>query len=109
MGNSERIGDVRVVGDGSWCWFADPRALRHDGRRRQTYVGWLDPQGTVRVAAFDHDTGERFTAVLQPRLGIDDHGSPSLFVEPDGRITACFSAHHGRRMFLRTTLEPEDI
>src|SRR3954465_2142560 len=30
----------RTMGDGAWCWFADPRGVRFDGLHKRTYVGW---------------------------------------------------------------------
>ena len=39
----------------------------------------------------------------------DDHSAPSIFVEPDDRLTVFWSAHNGSRMYYRSTLRPEDI
>ena len=39
----------------------------------------------------------------------DDHSAPSIFVEPDKRLTAFWSGHNGAEMYYRSTLRPEDI
>jgi len=43
------------------------------------------------------------------RLYHDDHGSPSLLAEPDGRITVFFSAHNGTYTSYRSTTKPGEI
>src|SRR5215210_1175370 len=76
----------RTMGDGAWCWFADPRGVRFDGLHKRTYVGWVAQDGDIKVSAYDHDSLSRTTAVLESRLQIDDHSNPALQVLADGRI-----------------------
>jgi BNR repeat-containing family member len=92
-------------GPGSWCWFGDPRAVRVGG---QTFVGWIDWQGAIRVGAFDASSGIVGTAMVG-HMFHDDHGSPALLVEPGNRLTVFWSGHNGSRMFYRTTVAPADI
>jgi hypothetical protein len=95
------------LGSGAWCWFADPRAIYFDGR---TYAGLMDDKGYVVIAAIDTGhVAETRIARLGSRAYHDDHDDPALLVEPDGRITAFYSAHSGPHMYSRTTLEPGDI
>jgi hypothetical protein len=99
---------IGTWGHGSWCWFADPRAVHVSGRYDETFVGWIDWQGGIHVGAYD----ARFGFLRQQTIGYlfhDDHGSPALLVEPDKRLTVFWSAHNGSRMYYRTTLRPEDI
>lgn len=100
-----RIGEF---GHGSWCWFADPRAVRVVGQYDQTYAGWLDWAGRVTIGAYDPAFGVMRTHVIA-RLFHDDHSSPSIFVEPDKRLTAFYSAHNGSALYYRSTIRPEDI
>ena len=102
-------GAQRVLGDGAWSWFADPRGVRHDGAHRRTYVGWVAPDGDVKVSAYDHDTLSRTTVVLASRLQVDDHANPAIQVLPDGRLRVFYAAHYGSVMHYRTTRNPEDI
>src|ERR671917_576269 len=95
-----------LLGDGAWSWFGDPRAVTHDG---STYVGWVDREGDVKVASYEHATGRRTTAVLQARLNEDDHANPSIFVRPDGRLMVFYSRHVGPAMHYRTSTAPGDI
>jgi len=99
----------RTLGDGAWCWFADPRGVRFDGLHKRTYVGWVAQDGDIKVSAYDHDSFTRTTAVLESRLQIDDHSNPALQVLEDGRIRVYYSAHNGSALYYRTTRAPEDI
>jgi BNR repeat-containing family member/PKD domain/Concanavalin A-like lectin/glucanases superfamily len=99
----------RSLGDGAWSWFADPRAVHYEKAHRETYIGWVAQDGDIKVAAFDHDSGIRTTAVLHSRFQIDDHANPALLVRPDGRIEVFYAMHDGDRMYHRVTKNPEDI
>src|SRR5204863_8761364 len=59
------------LGDGGWCWFADPRGIHYEGAHKRTYLGWVARNGDIDVAAFDHDSGVRTTAVVHRRLEVD--------------------------------------
>ena len=100
---------TKTLGDGGWSWFADPRAVYHEGRFRRTYVGWVDRSGAARVASYDHDSGAFVEKVLRSDLGVDDHNNPALLVRPDGRLQAFFSTHSGPRMYYRVSTRPEDV
>lgn len=102
-------GAQRVLGDGAWSWFADPRGVRYDGAHMRTYVGWVAQDGDVKVSAYDHVTLSRTTVVLASRLQVDDHANPAIQVLPDGRLRVFYSAHYGDVMYYRTTRNPEDI
>lgn len=98
-----------VTADGAWCWFGDPRAVRHKGRHDRTYLGWLTRTGEVQVGAYEHATKAFTTATLMDRFQIDDHNNPSVVVRPDGRLMVFWSAHAGRDMFYRISTRAEDI
>lgn len=95
-------------GHGAWSWFGDPRAVYVVGRSDEIFVGWLDWAGGVTVGAYDPRFGVTRKKVIGS-LFHDDHGAPSIFVEPDKRLTVFWSAHNGRQMYYRSTLRPEDI
>lgn len=101
--------ELRSLGAGGWCWFADPRGVHHRGRYSRTYVGWLDREGDVKIASYDHTSKVRTTVVLHWRLGQDDHNNPSLHVRPDGRVMVFYSEHNGPKMYYRTSRNPEDV
>ncbi len=100
---------TQTLGDGAWSWFADPRAVRHDGLRHRTYAGWVARDGDVEVTAYDHVSLTRTTAVLASGLQVDDHANPALQVLPDGRLRVFYSAHGGGEMLHRTSTRPEDV
>jgi BNR repeat-containing family member/PKD domain/Concanavalin A-like lectin/glucanases superfamily len=99
----------RSLGEGAWCWFADPRGVHYEGAHRQTFIGWVAGDGDIKVAAFDHDSGIPTTAVLHSKLQVDDHSNPALLVWPDGRVEVFYAGHNGNRMYYRVTRNPEDI
>jgi hypothetical protein len=96
----------RNLGDGAWCWFADPRGVHFEGAHRRTYIGWVARDGDIKVAAYDHDSGVRTTAVVYSKLQVDDHANPALQVRPDGRVVVYYAAHNGARMYYRVTNNP---
>jgi hypothetical protein len=108
-GFQELYTEHELTGSGAWSWFGDPRAVHFEGDRRHTYIGWLDRTGSVKVTAYDHDTGNRETAVVRAKFQVDDHNNPSLLVRPDGRVMAFWSGHGGKSMFYRITKRPEDV
>jgi hypothetical protein len=77
---------------------------------RRTYVGWVTASdgGEVRLAAYDHDSGD-IEEVMLARLHEDDHAAPSLHFLPSGRLMVFYSAHNGMEMYYRISVRPEDI
>jgi len=102
----EKVGELTP--DGAWCWFADPRAVYHEGRKKCTYVGWVNRAGDVRVAAIDA-AGQTVAATLHEKFQRDDHANPAILVRPDGRLMVFYSAHGGRDMCCRVSEWPEDV
>lgn len=95
--------------DGAWCFFADPRALYHEGKHQRTYVGWLTAAGDVMVGCYDHRTDAVETVKLKEQLQKDDHANPALYIDEEGYVTVYYSAHNGTMMYYRKTVRPEDI
>lgn len=100
---------LRTLGGGAWSWFGEPRGVHHRGNYRRTYVGWVDRQGDVKVASYDHATRVRTTAVLKWGLDVNDHANPSLHVRPDGRLMVFYNRHDGSKMRYRISSLPEDV
>ncbi len=101
-------GRVLDLGSGAWSWFADPRAIHHEGRKHQTYVGWVDRAGRVNVASYDR-RGQQTRTVLKRFKTVDDHDNPALLMLPDGRVAAFYSHHQGATMAYRVSKRPEDV
>jgi BNR repeat-containing family member len=95
-------------GHGAWSWFGDPRAVYVDGQYGEVFVGWIDWSGNVTIGAYDPQFGVTSGHVIG-HLFHDDHSAPSIFVEPDQRLTVFWSGHNGSEMYYRSTLRPEDI
>jgi BNR repeat-containing family member len=95
-------------GNGSWCWFADPRAVHVVGRYDRTFVGWIDWGGAIRIGGYDAGSGPLGSYVVG-RIIPDDHSAPAILVEPDQQLTVFWSGHNGSEMYYRTTRRPEDI
>lgn len=95
--------------DGAWCWFQDPRAVRHVGDRDRTYTGWLSRGGDVVAASVDHDTGAVERTVLHADFEADDHDAPAVRVDADGHVTAFYTAHGGPDVRYRRSVRPESV
>ena len=95
--------------DGTWCWFADPRAAFHAGRHKRTYAGWVNTAGDIQIAAYDHQKQSIETVDLHVILQKDDHCNPAILIRPDGRLIVFFSIHSGQAMFYRISKYPENI
>lgn len=99
---------IGTLGRGAWSWFADPRAVHLGGKYHETYVGYIGWNGEVTVAAC-HPSSGILRSYVVGYLFHDDHGSPSIVVEPDNRLTVFWSSHNGHSMYYRTTRHPADI
>ena len=97
-----------TLGQGSWNWFGDPRAVYVGNPYDEIIVGWIDWSGNVTVAAYSPQSGVASTQVIGQTFH-DDHSSPSIVIEPDKRLTVFYSAHNGSEMYYRSTLLPGNI
>ena len=96
-----------LVDDGAWCWFQDPRALRHGNT---TYVNYVTTGGDIRISAFDHTTRQIRHAVLHANLEADDHNDGGILILPDGRIMTFYSRHNDTAgVRYRISLQPGSI
>ncbi len=96
--------------DGAWCWFADPRAIYYEGEKNQSYFSWVSSQGDIVVASYNHDTFEYNEKIIHPKLEIDDHDVPALFIRDDGHIVVFYSKHQAAGPMQRViSTKPEDI
>jgi hypothetical protein len=95
-------------GRGAWCWFQDPRAIEVSHPQPASFAGWVDWRGQVTIGEYDPVAGTVDTQVIGQER-VDDHGSPSILAEPDGRLTVFWSGHDGPRLNYRTSRQPESI
>ncbi len=121
MGVSGLAGDDRdmsyngseIFASGAYCWFADPRAVRHvnpETGSDKTYVGSIDTDGTVKALQYDAVTGERTEVVLDTDFQPDDHNNPMFLILPDNRVMIFWSRHTVEpRFYYRVSRQPDDI
>ena len=93
------------LGAGAWDWFSDPRAVTVGST---TYVGWVGWRGQITIAALEAGSIAAPTHVVGFTYP-DDHCSPAIVVEPDGRLTLFWSEHNGKHLYYRTSTEPGEI
>jgi hypothetical protein len=93
---------------GAWSWFGDPRAVHVTAPVEATFVGWINWAGDVMIGAYYPGLGVMRTHQVGVEFH-DDHGAPSLLIEPDKRLTVFWSSHNGADLHYRTTKKPEDI
>ncbi|MBN2565112.1 MAG: BNR-4 repeat-containing protein, partial [Candidatus Eisenbacteria bacterium] len=108
-GTAPEAAPLELSPDGAWCWFADPRAITHEGEHRRTYLGWVTSRGDIQVGSYDHGTGRVEISTVRERFQQNDHASPALAVRPDGRLIVFYSSHRGDRVYYRESLEPENV
>ena len=84
---------LSFTGNGAWCWFSDPRAIYFKGRHSRTYAGWVDSIGNIIIGFYDHNLKRIETKVLHKNLERDDHDSPSLFIDRQGKLMVFYSKH----------------
>ena len=103
--------DYTLVGDASWCWFADPRGVYYHNLNERTYYGWMTASGDVNVAQYDHATQETKYSTLRNNLEIDDHDNPSILIRAsDRRVIVFYSKHTAEpHLYYRLSTNPEDI
>ena len=97
--------------NGAWCWFSDPRAVFHEGKKRAVYAGWVNGFGDIVVGSIDLTTMKIDTAVLHIKLEADDHTNPSILIRHDGRVFVFYSRHsrRGGPLTMRVSARPEDV
>lgn len=83
----------KAFDDSIYSWWVYPIALRYNGIRSKTYIGYTDSVGFQGVISIDNKTGHIDRKVL--RLGhIDDHNAASVSVLDDGRILCVLADHN---------------
>lgn len=129
-----------ATNNGGWNWYVEPSgthiqpgdklASRYEGKTTDingepiiyksnnnyvfshdcTYMGWVEDNGDIVVAQYDHDEDEYTRVVIHEKLESDDHNNPAVVILPDGRIMAIYSMHTNEPyMYFRVTKRPEDI
>lgn len=97
-----------LTADGVWCWFSDPRAIYHRGKKEKIYFGTINSRGDVLIGSKDLNTGAVDSFILHDTLEVDDHNVPAILILPDGKLLAFYNEHNGD-VFLRKSVNPEDI
>jgi len=103
----DAIPAVTLAPDAAWCWFGNPRALRHRGILYFGYVRAID--GKTCLSAHDPATGATTLLWTSTWSQLDDHNNPALTPLADGRLLAVYAAHSREPAFywrLSTSLDP---
>jgi hypothetical protein len=107
----EALADPRSIhpfGRGAWSWFQDPRVIHVGGPDGPTYAGWIAWDGAITVGSYDPVSGVVRTHVVGFWIH-DDHASPVILLEPDGRLTVFWAGHNGHTLNYRTTQRPDEV
>ncbi|MFT3740752.1 MAG: BNR-4 repeat-containing protein [Breznakibacter sp.] len=83
--------------------------MYYKGAREQTYFSWVNKSGDMMVSAYDHETGIYTEKLLYPKLEVDDHDNPAIFIRKDGRLVVYFSKHTTAPAHRFISSNPEDI
>lgn len=103
----------KIAEEGAWCWFADPRAIRHvskDGKYDKSYVGYIDNHGNIKAMQYDFKSDSQDEVLIRSYFQPDDHNNPTFLVLPDERVMVFYSRHTDEPCFYyRVTKEPADL
>lgn len=70
----------------------------------------MDSKGNVNVGYFDDKDGKIKTEIIQSDFEIDDHDTPSIFIDKDGYLFVFYSKHSKQEpIYLLKSSEPEEI
>lgn len=98
-----------------WTIWSDPRAIRHVGRRDQTYVAYYTTNQGWWISSYNHDAKKwqhfqlRTHAASESGRWWDDHNNPAIAIRLDGRIVATYQEHSTGTSYVRISTSPEDI
>jgi len=102
-----------VTKKGSWCWFADPRALHYQNAANtinSSYIGYIDVHGNIKATQIDYLTGVVSEVLIRSYFQPDDHANPTFLMLPDERIIIFYSRHTDEPCFYyRISQKPGDI
>lgn len=102
-----------VADEGAWCWFADPRAIRHkspDGGIDNSYIGYIDIHGNIKAMQYNHKHKKQEEVLVRSWFQPDDHNNPTFLVLPDQRVMIFYSRHTDEPCFYyRVSTRPGDI
>lgn len=80
-----------TVADGIWYQYGGPQIVSGGGK---TFWGWVDKEGSIRAASYDHSTREVTENTIAPNFNADDHAQPSLLIRSsDNRVIIFYTRH----------------
>ena len=94
--SSAQTNFARLTSDGGWCWFADPRAVFHNGT---LYFGCVRSDGRSVLNQFNLPSGKLTNLWVSSLTEFDDHDVCGLQVRPDNTLLALWSRHGGDTFF----------
>lgn len=95
----------KIKNDGVFETADGPQGVYYNGK---TFFGSVTTTGYGYVSCYNHTTG-RVTTFNLGYIGVDSHCCPVLWVRPDGKIVAFWSAHTGATLYWRITSYAGDI
>lgn len=103
-------GEIGVFAEnGGYTWWTNMLAFRHVGTKDQTYLSYVDEEGNMCLASYNHETKE-YAYFKLAQHEIDDHNSAGVMVLPDGRLLAVYTRHNKDKLIRwRISKKPEDI
>jgi autotransporter-associated beta strand protein len=88
---------ARLVTDGAWTWFNDPRALIDNGNLYFGYNRAADRRSVL--SALNLQSGMVTNLWSSSLTQMDDHDVPGLLVKSDGTLLAIYSRHQNDQFF----------
>jgi hypothetical protein len=98
---------VKLMSDGGWCWYQDPRAVISKGKL--IIAGLSGVSGDVRIGVYDLKNEKMLGELtLHKDFERDDHNVPALHVRPDGSILAVWAKHSVEKKHYYSISDPND-
>ncbi|WP_079709873.1 BNR-4 repeat-containing protein [Paraliobacillus ryukyuensis] len=97
--------------DCSYSWWISPLAIRYQGIRDKTYIGYTNSLGDTGVASINNKMDDSVVKYHLKRFDSDDHNAASVNIREDGRILAVFSGGHNTDNYMRIRIskKPESV
>lgn len=77
-------------------WWIYPNAIRYNGLRDRTYVGYVSNNGEQGVIAINHKNGNIQRTALRNDKEIDDHNNPCVYINKNGKVCVMMTLHGSR-------------
>jgi len=96
---------VEFTTDGAYTWF-NGRPVHANGK---TFTGWVNSDGDIVAASYDHNSDTVTTTTLKAGFQADDHNAPGVVVQANGTLTYVYTGHNAGSIYVKHSSSAYDI